>query len=86
MGSGDDDIERVAHHLTFWMGIEGTSAGVHGRRKHIGFKSEQEFTDSGISPRTDVSQFLLIVVGSPRLEPPVLIIDKYSPVLHRWGL
>ena len=65
MRGGDNDAKGVANHLTLRMRVESSCAGMHGWCQHIGPETEKQFTYFGISPGTDIAQFLLKMIGCP---------------------
>ena len=81
MAGGNHDAPLISHHLTFFVAIEGSCTGVHRRCQHVAFQAEDELADLVISLGTNIAQFLLIVLGSPRLQTPVLVIDEHSTIL-----
>ena len=65
MRGSDNDAKGVANHLTLRMRVESSCAGMHGRCQHVGPETEKQFTYFGISPGTDIAQFLLKMIGCP---------------------
>ena len=80
MGSGNDNAKGVAHRFALGMRVECTGAAMHGRRQHIGFQSQQQFTDLCIGTRSDIAQFLLKIIRSPGLQSPIFIINKNTAI------
>ena len=78
---GDHDAPLVGHLLTLRMAVEGTRTRVHGGGQHITLQTQYQLTHTVVGLRTDVAQFLLIVLCRPRLQSPVLVVDEETAIL-----
>ena len=64
--------------------IKGPGTFVHGRPNGIGAQTQQKLKDLFVSLRTDHSFALLRSqsLRSPGHQPPIFVVDKYTPIFH----
>ena len=81
MAGSNHDAPLIGYHLTLWMTIEGASTRVHRWCQHVAFQTEDEFTNLVVGLGTNICKFLLKGLRRPRLQSPVLVIDKNATIL-----
>ena len=57
--------------------------GVHGRPQDVRLHAEHQLKHFLVGARTDVVHLLVEVLGRPRLQAPVLVVDEDAPELDR---
>ena len=82
VAGGDHDAPLVGHDLALGMAVEGSRAGVHGRRHHVALQTQNQFADAVVGLGANVAQVLLEGPSRPRLQAPVLVVDEEAAIFH----
>ena len=86
MRGRNDHCIAVGDLLVFRDLVECSGSLMHGRSKHIGLQTEDQFAHLVVCLGADVAALLLEIVLSPAEDTPVLIVDEDTTVFHGRGL
>ena len=79
----EHDVVFLRHGKVGLVCPESLRAQVHGRPQRVGTQTKEQLHYLGVAVGTHILAVGIHVLGSPRLESPVLVVDEYAAVFHR---
>ena len=79
----EHDVVFLRHGKVGLVCPESLRAQVHGRPQRVGTQAKEQFHHLGVAVGTHIIAVGIHVLGRPRLESPVLVVDEYAAVFHR---